>query len=199
MASDPSVRPLGLIIVCCHAIFIGADPLDEAHWALESFQKSNQSTGKPGEHLTFVKHIQAAFSLFINPESSQEDRVLIFSGGPTKASQPGKSEARSYQEALKILENLNGFPIDQQNSETRHIGLEENATDSFQNVLFGLIECNRLVGRYPDTVKVVTHEFKKERIEEHRKAIRWDRNWETVGINPPFSGNQTFDQDKPRG
>jgi len=64
--------------------------------------------------------------------------------------------------------------------------LEEHATDSYQNILFGILECHRLVGRYPDVIRVVTHEFKRERMEVHRKAIKWYKSWQVIGINPPF-------------
>lgn len=63
-AEDPS-RPSHLIIVCCHAIYVGdsfGDPTDESNWLLEPFQRSSgtvdESNHKPGEHITFLKHIQ---------------------------------------------------------------------------------------------------------------------------------------------
>jgi hypothetical protein len=184
MASQTGIeRPATLILVCCHAIFVGENPWDETHWALESFQRSNPT--KPGEHLTFIKHIQAGYSLLKESQSTgEEDGVLLFSGGPTKASHPGKSEARSYLEALKTLEEFDDEP----NTKTRHICLDEHATDSFQNILFGILKCYKQLGRYPSTIKVITHAFKRERMLLHKKAIKWYMEWTVFGINPPFAG-----------
>lgn len=63
LAEEPP-RLNHLIIVCCHAIYIGnsdSHPTDEKNWLLEPFQRSSgtvaESNYKPGEHLTFLKHI----------------------------------------------------------------------------------------------------------------------------------------------
>jgi hypothetical protein len=117
--SYPSAE--NLIIVCCHAIFgpdIDADtpgfplfsPHDESNWLLAPFQKSNASTGKQGEHETFLSHVKAGLDAVTvgtdadHPPSS----LLVLSGAPTKRSESLQSEAKSYYHAALAVELAEG-------------------------------------------------------------------------------------------
>jgi len=175
-----------LVIVCCHAIYDinTEDPFEESNWHLKSFQRSDKSTRKPGEHLTFVTHIQAAAEALRRPET-----LVVFSGGATDEAVP-YSEAASYE---KVFTNL--YPDDPSNSHRSAIRdgqrwlCEEASTDSFQNLLFSILAFRSRVGRYPDTMTVITHAFKTDRfLRLHAPALRWPRNRVRVqGINPPFT------------
>lgn len=162
-----------LAIVCCHAIFEGSDRTDENNWRLQSFQRS--SGLKPGEHLTFLRHIDAAVELL----KSKSVGSVIFSGGRTNPDVADLSEAQSYLNALKCTRRdaLDG------------ILLEERATDSYQNLLFSILLFRQIYGHYPSQICIVTHAFKRDRfLDLHAKAIRWPVNRiQFLGINPPFS------------
>jgi hypothetical protein len=199
-----------LIIVCCHAIFHpdadAADfpthsPQDEQNWYLAPFQKSNSETGKPGEHETFLAHIQAGLDgMTTGPNAmwkedvawNQDKTLLIFSGGATKLSLTSTSEARSYYHAALAQElgqgHIGGGRAHELYSRGR-ILLEEYATDSFQNLLLSILLFRRTVGAYPRNVRIITHAFKAKRfLELHAPAIRWPQDRIQVqGIDPVMS------------
>lgn len=106
--------------------------------------------------------------------------------GPTKRSRTELSEGQSY--LVKILSSINlDIVIDsisqnlardnkffQHQSEipTSRIIVEPHATDSYQNVLFSLLQFRLHTGVYPRRVTVVTHEFKRARfVECHFPAL----------------------------
>ena len=189
-----------LIIVCCHAVYLPSlepsmdnetvspkNPLEEANWQLESFQRSNPS-GKLGEHFTFIQHIQVGKELLKLGVNSHVDTVLMFSGGATKHTK--MEESRSYLNALKDLEDQEGaLAIPQEN-----FLLETNATDSFQNLLFSILRYWSAKGSWPANITVITHAFKARRfLELHAPAIKWPTDRiRVVGIDPSFSGSFTF-------
>ncbi|TID16377.1 hypothetical protein E2P81_ATG11804 [Venturia nashicola] len=169
-------RKKNVAIVCCHAIYQGSEPTDERNWRLQSFQRS--SGLKPGEHLTFLRHIETAVELL---ESKSVDSV-IFSGGRTNPDVAHLSEAQSY---LNALQHTRRDAIDM-------LLLEEHATDSYQNLLFSIILFRQTYGYYPDEIVIITHTFKTARfLDLHAKAIHWPLNRiRVLGINPPFSQNE---------
>ncbi|KAI0587103.1 DUF218 domain-containing protein [Pyrenophora tritici-repentis] len=196
--SYPSVE--NLIIVCCHAIFLpDADAPDfplhsphyESNWLLAPFQKSNTSTNKLSEHETFLAHVKAGIDALTvgtdieHPTSS----LLVFSGGATKRSESLKTEARSYYHAALAEElasgHMGGGPAHRLYNK-RYILLEEQATDSFQNLLFSILLFRKATGRYPKQIRVITHAFKAKRfLELHAPAIRWPQDRIQVqGIDP---------------
>jgi hypothetical protein len=169
-----------LVIICCHAIYLGhannlaysSDPYNESSWALASFQKSNSASHKPGEHETFIEHITAGYRALTCGRLKQ-NAVLCFSGAATKRDITPLSEARSYLNALRDILGPEANQLDQL-CDTNRIILEENATDSYQNLLFSIIAFRKVTGRYPETVRVITHAFKANRfLDLHAPAILW--------------------------
>lgn len=157
------------------------NPYEETKWKLKDFQRANSAIGKLSEVQTFLAHIRAGVeALHCRPEA-----VLCLSGGHTDASVP-RSEAESYQSAMEqtvaLDENLN----------SKRIILEESSTDSYQNLLFSILEYRKALGYYPLMITVVTHAFKTERFTElHRRAIRWPaERFRVIGINPSFTSQE---------
>lgn len=199
-----------LVIVCCHAIFhpdVEApdfpthNPHEESNWHLAPFQKSDPATGKPGEHETFLAHIQASLDIMTSGINAtwredvpwnQDRTILVFSGGVTKGNLTSLSEARSYYHAALAQElclgHIGGGRAHQLYSKGR-ILLEEHATDSLQNLLFSLLMFRKRIGRYPKNIRIVTHAFKSKRfLELHAPAIRWPKDRIQVqGIDPIMS------------
>lgn len=189
-----------LIVVCCHAIWVGKSDSQasgeenvEDGWLIESFQK--------GESPTFVKHIQAGLEALRTNHNS----ILVFSGGQTKPKRTDLTEAGTYVEF--VIANL----PHEFHEHLHHIFVEGFATDSFQNILFSLLsypkfvqECyNHSVGMLPVSTVVqpeiplsprhlivVGHEFKRARFEElHLPALRYPTDssrFTYIGIDPPF-------------
>jgi len=199
-----------LLVVCCHAIFhpdVEApsfptySPHDESNWHLAAFQKSDPTTGKPGEHETFLAHIQAGLDAMTTGTNAtwkedvpwnQDSTVLIFSGGATKQSLTPLSEARSYYHAALAGElaqgHIGGGRARQLYSKGR-ILLEEQATDSLQNLIFSILLFRQTVGQYPKNIRVITHAFKSKRfLELHAPAICWPKDRIQIqGIDPVMS------------
>jgi len=192
-----------LVIVCCHAIFhpdasSPSFPLQgphmESNWHLAPFQTSNSDTGKLGEHETFLSHISAGVdALTLGPFANKS--LLVFSGGVTKSTLTPLSEARSYYHAALALALSQGFYNGGRPRELYDKGLvllEEDATDSFQNLLFSILLFRRTTGFYPKQIRIVTHAFKSKRfLDLHAPAIKWPRNKIRVhGIDPIMSGDE---------
>ncbi|KEQ91698.1 hypothetical protein AUEXF2481DRAFT_82958 [Aureobasidium subglaciale EXF-2481] len=170
-----------LIVVCCHAICTDSlNPHEEQSWLLKPFQKSDPTTGKPGEHETFLLHIQAGASAL-----RRAGTVLVFSGAKTERDAP-LSEADSYRNVL--TQCLGESNVVQQALANGRIVCEDAATDSYQNLLFSLIKYYEVEGKWPQMITVITHSFKEARfLECHADAICWPRKMIRVqGINPPF-------------
>jgi hypothetical protein len=70
-----------------------------------------------------------------------------------------------------------------------YILLEEQATDSFQNLLFSILLFRKTTGKYPKQIRIITHAFKAKRfLELHAPAIRWPKDRVQVqGIDPVMS------------
>lgn len=181
--------PNHLILVCCHSIYTGgtsSDPHDESNWLLKSFQKSTAT--KQGEHETLIQHILAAISLYSqNPETGR----IVFSGGPTNDSYPRLSESQSY---LDVLQSLRPDMVMELTSGDANIILEENATDSYQNIIFSIITFKSYYHAYPKYITVIAPSFKRQRlINLHAKAMRWPQSQIVLhGIDPPFTSTSSI-------
>ncbi|KAH0341682.1 release factor, partial [Aureobasidium melanogenum] len=170
-----------LVVVCCHAICTNSsNPYQESNWLLKPFQRSNASTGKPGEHETFLLHIQAGVNALRRAET-----VLVFSGAKTERDALS-SEADSYRNIL--VHCFGDSDIVQQAMTDGRILCEDAATDSYQNLLFSLIKYYEVKGKWPRMITVITHSFKEARfLECHADAICWPSEKIRVqGLNPPF-------------
>ncbi|KAF2458516.1 hypothetical protein BDY21DRAFT_410475 [Lineolata rhizophorae] len=186
----PSPHPTHLILVCCHATYLGPSspsspspsPYAESSWLLHPYQRSAGS--RPGEHLTFVAHARAGLDLLRHGCGGEGDGLLVLSGGATAAR--ARSEARGYRAVLRWVA---GREDGGDGGAAARVVLEERATDSFQNLVFGIVEFRRVAGGYPERITVVSHGFKWERfMNVHAAAIGWPRDAiRFVGINPPFS------------
>ncbi|KAF1845246.1 uncharacterized protein K460DRAFT_105477 [Cucurbitaria berberidis CBS 394.84] len=192
-----------LIVVCCHAIFLPDaessnfalhSPHYEPHWLLAPFQKSDPETRKPGEHETFLAHVKAgldALTIGTDPEHPPSS-LLVLSGGATKPSHTPISEARSYYHAALAEELVQGHHHGgraHRMFSKGYVLLEEQATDSFQNLLFSILLFRKTTGRYPTNIRIITHSFKAKRfLDLHAPTIRWPKDRVQVqGIDPVMS------------
>ncbi|KAJ5793488.1 hypothetical protein N7457_000087 [Penicillium paradoxum] len=194
-----------LIVVCCHAIYIGGQGLgsSEDEWLIESFQK--------GETPTFIDHVKAGLRALADDSRS----LLVLSGGATKKPRTELSEGQSYlvrspdslNQKTRRLMHRNIQNLAKDNNYFQHVPsiatidpsrviAETNATDSYQNLLFSLIQFRVATGVYPRRVTVVTHEFKRARFMQcHFPAVGllpvdskqedYTNNVAVIGINPP--------------
>ena len=108
--------------------------------------------------------------------------MVVFSGGRTRPDAFDRSEGQSYVDI--ISSNPQRFPqarrlldVHEPNQSLmlpRMIFSEQDARDSYENVLFGIARFYQVAGRFPDAISVIGFEYKRERIETyHRKALRW--------------------------
>lgn len=140
--------PRSLVILPCHSIWKGGNSagVNPEEWILASFQLEGR------DHLCFLDHIRTSLGRLEN----EDDGVLIISGGRTKK-ELSDSEASSY---LKLAKAMNGGAV------SSRIFLEENARDSFENVLFLILKFEELFQKYPERIIVVGFEFKRARFME---------------------------------
>ncbi|KAI4716235.1 release factor [Aureobasidium sp. EXF-10727] len=145
-----------LVIVCCHAICTNSSqPYEESSWLLKPFQRSDPTAGKPGEHETFLLHIQAGVNALC-----REGTVLVFSGAKTEQDAP-LSEADSYRNVL--MQCFGESDVVQQAMADGRILCEDAATDSYQNLLFSLIKYYEVKKKWPQMITIITHSFKEAR------------------------------------
>lgn len=78
--------------------------------------------------------------------------------------------------------------------------MEEQALDSFANVLFSILRFWRETGNFPEKVTIVSHAFKEDRLMElHIPAIRFPRERVLfVGIDPEYMriGHEAYDEER---
>jgi hypothetical protein len=190
MITLPSpLKPKHLILVCCHAIYLSgpSNGISEDEWLLASFQS--------GETPTFAAHIQAGLRLV----SSEPSSLLIFSGSKTR-SETQKSEAQSYLDLCFDNDFWGLLSGDGREEIMKRLVLEEQALDSFANLLFSILKFWRSTRTWPDKITIVSHEFKRARFMElHVKAARWPKDRvEFVGIDPKYMIEESEEWDAGR-
>lgn len=125
--------------------------------------------------------------------------ILTNPSGPTDASTP-LSEARSYANlaAVNSYWGLLGSPPASSNNAAHSHALspiplhprvecEERALDSYQNILFSILQFWRSTSRWPSSLTIVSHAFKRRRlVEAHCNAIAYPlEKVHFIGLNPP--------------
>lgn len=165
-----------LVIVAGHAIYTSSkwdvnSLRDETNWLLEPFQK--------GQVSTFLKHIEKGVQLVSNDPTA----LLLFSGGQTRDGAGPRSEGMTY---WSIANAANWFGHKSLTQTANRSFAEEYARDSFENLLFSICRFHQIVGSYPQVIKVVGFEFKRERfVNLHRRALRFpSRQFQYFGIDP---------------
>lgn len=158
-----------LIIVAGHSIYIADDfdnPADDKNWFLLPYQKGNPSY--------FIEHIHQGVEL----ADENQESLLVFSGGQTRFQAGPRSEAQSY---WVIANHFNWWW--KMNVKLRAT-TEEFATDSLQNLLFGICRFYECTGRTPERVTVVSWAHKVKRFHFHRDTIKLPKNRFTFeGVN----------------
>ncbi|KXG46582.1 protein of unknown function DUF218 [Penicillium griseofulvum] len=150
---------------------------------IEPFQK--------GETPTFIDHAKAGLKAL----AEDSHGLLVFSGGPTKKPRTELSEGQSYLHLARDNDYFQDMPNISTIDPSKVIA-ETNATDSYQNLLFSLIQFRVYTGVYPQRVTVVTHEFKRARFMQcHFPAVGlvpigpeqedYTQKVAVIGINPP--------------
>lgn len=169
-----------LVVVCGHGIWLGGprNGYDESEWLIESY--------KAGETPTFIEHIRAGVK-----ELAADDRAaLVFSGAATRQESP-LSEGRSYAN-LAAANNYFGLlgadPV-APDAMLGRVLVEDQALDSYYNILFSLVTFWRAHGVWPTRLTIVSHAFKKTRIVHGHcgpDAIDFPvARVRFIGINPP--------------
>lgn len=83
------------------------------------------------------------------------------------------------------------------------IGLEEQALDSFGNLVFSVVAFWKRTGSWPGKITIISHGFKRERfLELHVPAMGWPRERvEFVGIDPGYmrEGSGEWDGERAEG
>jgi len=173
-----------LIVVAGHAPFkqstetVPEHPDQDDAWVLQPFQS--------GEPPLYIEHIRRGIALLRNDPAA----LLIFSGGFTRQEAGLRwSEAATY---AAIARHFDWWKADAQDRRGRDLAsrvtTEDFSRDSFENLLFSICRVQQVMGRYPQTVTVVSWAFKEARFDIHRAAIRFpSHRFHFVGCNQPLT------------
>lgn len=132
--------------------------------------------GFKDEGLLYFKHVEAT----VNVAATRPGAVAVFSGGQTREIAGRRSEAQGYWEVGRD----NGW-FGHPNVGEQALR-EEFARDSLENLIFSLVLFFQKHGTWPERIVVVGWEFKRERYDLHRRAIKWPKDaFEYVGVNNP--------------
>lgn len=162
-----------LIMVPGHAVLQKLDLNqvwdDENSWYLLPYQKGHNFPQ------IIKQHISEAIDLTIKNDNS----ILIFSGGETRANVGPLSEGASYFFAANTLNKM-------KNHLQGRVYIEEHARDSFENLIFSICRFKEVTGTYPSKIYVVGFDFKRQRYENlHRYAIGYpSQSFKYIGLKP---------------
>ncbi|KAL7526705.1 hypothetical protein ACHAWF_001883, partial [Thalassiosira exigua] len=182
-----------LIIVAGHSVLISGSVENAAHdesvWWLLDYQRNR------GLPQAIVSHIQAGIRLAIE----DEDSLLMFSGGETRAQTGPETEGGSYFRVADALDLWDGRDVflgegNRRNGRPRttvraRTITEEYATDSFENLLFSICRFHEITGNYPTKISLVSFTFKRKRFESlHVNALQYPlKHFHYVGVDPTAS------------
>jgi hypothetical protein len=145
-----------LIIYLGLAIPIKRDDLHlDSSWAIKPYQN--------GEPPLFLEQMRHAIEI----ADEQRDALLLFSGGQTDQLAEPLSEAQGLFMAADAQHWFDRANVKQRAS------TEEYALDTLQNITHCLCRFKQCVNTYPRSITVVGYEFKRQRINMHREAIRF--------------------------
>lgn len=143
------------VIVAGHAVFKGRGEVEnEAAWHLEPFQR--------GQLATMLRHVRRG----VEVAARDNDSLLIFSGGETRAEAGPRSEASSYWWVAEA-NGWFGYP-----SVRARAVLERYARDSFENLMFPLCRHKEVARRYPSKITIISFAFKRHRFTHRPCAFR---------------------------
>ncbi|KAL7541831.1 hypothetical protein ACHAXR_012638 [Thalassiosira sp. AJA248-18] len=191
-----------LIIVAGHSVLISGDvenaARDDSVWWLLDYQRGR------GLPQAIASHIQAGIRIALEDENS----LLVFSGGQTRAQTGPETEGGSYfrvadaldlwggrdilldnggEEAINGPDKSGGRGSDSNGNTVRaRTTTEEYATDSFENLLFSICRFHEITGSYPTEISFVSFSFKRQRFETlHAGALQWPLDhFHYVGVDP---------------
>ncbi|KIP04002.1 hypothetical protein PHLGIDRAFT_76671 [Phlebiopsis gigantea 11061_1 CR5-6] len=162
-----------LVIVPGHAIWKGTTAkhvFEEDSWHLEPFQRGG------GSVQAIYNHIARGVDITLEDERA----LLVFSGGQTK-----KVSTTTEGESYLRLAHASSLLPSPTNEHFPRATTEDNALDSFQNLLFSIARFHEYTGHYPSQITIVGFEIKRRRFTElHRAALRWpEEHFHYVGID----------------
>jgi hypothetical protein len=149
-----------LVVLACHGVF---DP------QLNAFHAEH-----PEDTPVYESQIAYAFRHLV--WRSAVSPLLVVSGGFTKI-QRYCSESRSYLELARML----GLDI------PMNVALEEYALTSIENLLLSLYVYHQIKKIYPESIDVISWEFKRARFAQTLTSIsNWDNpDWKNLGLSWP--------------
>ncbi len=155
-------KPHHLVLVPCHAVYRGCTASDiwsEAAWVRT--RENQDRYGFKDEVALYVEHVNGGLEY----AASHPDSILIFSGGQTQIAAGPISESQGYWRLAEQAEWM-GHPETIARTFT-----EGYATDSFENLLFGIYRFFQVVGICPSKVTVVGLGLKAGRFEFHATTV----------------------------
>jgi hypothetical protein len=175
VASDAVVGSGGrgltnLVVVTGHAIFLDEHdaPLEDRDWFLQEYEL--------GEPPLLMEHVHQGVLIAHSDASS----LLVFSGGQSRQAAGPRSEAEGY---WRLAQRTHWWGC---GDVSRRCTTENYARDSYENLLFSVCRFREWTGAYPRRIHVLSWEFKRERFDLIRSALRIPEQMLTfVGVNQP--------------
>jgi len=159
-----------LVAVTGHAIYLAEHdaPLDDRNWFLQEYEL--------GEPPLLLEHIRRGVEIAHADATS----LLVFSGGQSRAAAGPRSEAEGY---WRLANRFDWWGL---NEVEQRSATEGYARDSFENLLFSICRFREWTGEYPQHVDLLSWEFKRERFDLIRGALRLlEDKFTFIGVNQP--------------